>query len=165
MKNIFPHVVLQEKAVPCRCIAPLKDISSNTSISLKRWLAIRRLKDYNSDWDECWFGRRIHFFPGSGNRGIVVDSLCPEFTSRYGVWDGNRILAQLFVTSDLDSPRRCTVQMKNADEEKCYTHSTDLGTEWSWVAWLCGSLLSSRLTDQNIVLENSHWDGNVYIYK
>ena len=29
----------------------------------------------------------------SGDQGIVVDSLCPEFTSRYGMWDGTSIFS------------------------------------------------------------------------
>ena len=39
MKQNFPHVVLEEKDVPGACITPLKDISSNTSVCVKRWLA------------------------------------------------------------------------------------------------------------------------------
>ena len=51
-------------------------------------------------------------FPGSGDRGVVVDSLCSEFTSRCGVWDGIRgIFAQLCLASDLDSSRRCVKEM------------------------------------------------------
>ena len=39
LKQNFPHVELEEQEVPGAIIAPLKDISSNTSVSLKRWLA------------------------------------------------------------------------------------------------------------------------------
>ena len=40
IKQNVPHVVLEEQG-GFRCIAPLDDIASNASVSLKRWLATR----------------------------------------------------------------------------------------------------------------------------
>ena len=74
VKQKCPHggSLLEEKGDPGASLAVEDIVASESSVSPIKWLATRGLTTTGKKAE--YFGRKLSFFPGLGDRGIVLDS-------------------------------------------------------------------------------------------